>query len=240
MTRAHIVQEIQRTTKENNGKPLGRMKFTSETGIKASDWLGVYWARWSDALREAGFAPNPFQLSYDKTELLDKYAQLSQELGRLPADGDLRLKGRTDKAFPSHGTVQRLGTKSELVSQLLVYCRSHNGYEDVVRLCEAYSHLKPEVPTDGYKTADVTIGFVYLVKSGRFFKIGRSNAAGRRTYELDLQLPEKAKPVHVIRTDDPPGIETYWHTRFAPKRKNGEWFDLDTKDVAAFKRRKTM
>jgi len=48
---------------------------------------------------------------------------------------------------------------------------------------------------------------VYLIKSGRFYKIGRSNAAGRREREIALQLPEKADTVHVIRTDDPPGIE---------------------------------
>jgi hypothetical protein len=45
MTRAQIIQEIQRTAKQNGGKPLGRRKFTTETGIKESDWLGVYWVR---------------------------------------------------------------------------------------------------------------------------------------------------------------------------------------------------
>jgi hypothetical protein len=30
----------------------------------------------------------------------------------------------------------------------------------------------------------VLLGFVYLIKSGRFYKIGRSNAVGRREREL--------------------------------------------------------
>jgi hypothetical protein len=81
---------------------------------------------------------------------------------------------------------------------------------------------------------------VYVMKSGRFYKIGRSNSAGRREYELGLQLPEPIAMVHAIRTDDPVGIEAYWHKRFEAKRKNGEWCELGTTDVAAFRRRKFM
>jgi len=59
MTKVYILQEIKRTTQANGGKPLRKIKFESETGIKRFDWFGIYWARWSDALREAGCAHNP-------------------------------------------------------------------------------------------------------------------------------------------------------------------------------------
>ncbi len=55
MTKLHILQEIKRTTKANGGTPLRKLQFESKTGIKRYDWFGVYWARWSDAIREAGY-----------------------------------------------------------------------------------------------------------------------------------------------------------------------------------------
>jgi hypothetical protein len=79
-----------------------------------------------------------------------------------------------------------------------------------------------------------------MLKAGRYYKVGRSNSVGRREYELGLQLPQRATLVHEIRTDDPPGIEEYWHRRFATRRANGEWFELLPEDIAAFRRRQFM
>ena len=54
VTKLHILQEIKRTTKANGGTPLRKLQFESKTGIQRYMWFGVYWARWSDAIREAG------------------------------------------------------------------------------------------------------------------------------------------------------------------------------------------
>ena len=63
MTKLYILQEIKRTTQANGGKPLRKIKFESETGIKRFDWFGIYWARWSDALREADCMHNPVPIT---------------------------------------------------------------------------------------------------------------------------------------------------------------------------------
>lgn len=77
-----------------------------------------------------------------------------------------------------------------------------------------------------------------LPESWRVRAFGGQRDQARR--QLDNQLPEPAATVHVIRTDDPVGIEAYWHARFADRRHNGEWFALTADDVAAFRRRKFM
>lgn len=123
---------------------------------------------------------------------------------------------------------------------MLTYCQGRTGYEDVAELCEKYLSTESAGADPVDANTDGNWGYVYLMKSGRYYKLGLSYAPGRREYELGIQLPEKLTTVHVIRTDDPSGIEAYWHKRFDQKRKGGEWFDLSAVDVAAFKRRKFM
>jgi hypothetical protein len=241
MDKQHIINEIRRTAARNGGVPLGRDRFEQETGIKYHDWWGRFWSRWGDAVNEAGLAPNTLRGSYESSELMEKLIALTRELGRFPNKGDIRIKKLNDAAFPNDKTLtSHFGPRAQLREAALEYCRSHPGNDDIPPL------LGP-VPSDGYEQPrtekpepQVVIGFVYLMKYGKHYKIGKTNATGRREYELAIQLPEKLSTVHIIKTDDPDGIEAYWHKRFAMKRGNGEWFNLDPTDVQAFKRRKFM
>lgn len=58
-------------------------------------------------------------------------------------------------------------------------------------------------------------GHVYMLKIGKHVKIGRTYAVPRRHRQITLELPEKPDAIHSIRTDDPEGIEAFWH-RAAP------------------------
>ena len=239
MTKQQILNEIKRIAANNDGVPPGKRRFASETGITEGAWGGKYWVRWGDALREAGFPANAWQLPHKEEFLIESYIKIIRELGHFPIAHELRLKRRADANFPNEKSFRRFGTKSNAALRILEFCQARSGYDDVIKICEPLA-TRADTRSEPTLTAESEVGFVYLLKSGRHYKIGRSNSTGRREYELAIQLPEKATKVHEIRTDDPPGIEAYWHNRFAVKRRGGEWFDLDASDVNAFKRRKFM
>lgn len=236
-----ILSEIRRIAAQGNGKAPGQERFAAETGIRESDWRGRYWAKWSDAVAEAGFEPNTMQARTDDDEALRKLAIETQRLGHLPTHAELRLRRREDKTLPSSSVYERLGPKSVLAAKLAAYCEGQPDFADVPALLSPHLEAGEAAPPDEGGAEQVQEhGFVYLLKSGRHYKLGRTNSVGRRAYELAIQLPERPTPVHEISTDDPAGIEAYWHKRFADRRRNGEWFELTREDVSAFKRRKFM
>lgn len=241
MNKEHILSEIKRTAEENAGNPLGMRQFLKATGIKKEDWYGKYWAKWSDAQIEAGYEPNTLQVPYEDEFLLNLLALLTRELGHFPTQPELKMKGFNEEEFPHLTTFKsRLGTKKQMAYKVVEYCKAKPGYDDVKEIAKEICGEVAEKEEPDLDDEDIEFGFVYLMKSGKYFKVGRSNSSGRRNYELNVQMPEEVILIHEIKTDDPIGIEAYWHKRFGEKRKKGEWFDLDAKDVSAFKRRKFM
>lgn len=250
MNKQHILEEIRRTAKANGGRALGHREFGNVTGIKEADWSGRYWARWSDAVREAGCQPNSMSVAYTDDVLLGKLAELARDLGKFPVWSEVALARQRDGSFPTEKTYRRFGGKAELVRRLTEYCESQPNFADVVPLCKVV-----EVPAvdrslavahgeDNGADSGVETGYVYLalmkVGKEKRYKIGKADIVGARTRKIAVSLPEELGLVHAIVTDDAYGIEAYWHKRFAEKRRGGEWFVLTTADVKAFKRRKFM
>ena len=113
----------------------------------------------------------------------------------------------------------------------------------MAKLCEARLEREKQKPVSTAnaqpKTAAKT-GFVYLKYSPllRPYKIGKANNPDKRGAGISLLLPEDLVPKHEIETDCPYILEKYWENRFRAKKKQGEWYDLNSEDIEAFKKRR--
>ena len=120
---------------------------------------------------------------------------------------------------------------------------NETGNTKLAELCKGridHEAAKPVPSANGKSTAKASVGFVYLKysRSLRLYKIGKANDSDRRGAGISLLLPEDLVSKHEIKTDCPYVLERYWHNRFRSKRKQGEWFDLNTSDVESFKARR--
>lgn len=154
----------------------------------------------------------------------------------------MHFKHNNDASFPHASVFYRRFKGKEKLIRLLEHHWAETGLVDVLRMCREYTSPKSQDAESTPGLVHQTLGYVYLIQQGkrREYKIGRTSNALRREGEIAIELPERVQPVHVITTDDPVGIEAYWHRRFADRRKNGKWFELGAADVAAFKRWKKI
>jgi len=231
-----ILGEIKRLAELNDGTAPGQKRFEKETGIRSAAWRGKLWAKWSDALAEAGYAANTLNASLDSDKVLDDYAEACREYGRPPTYAELRMYGNERPNFMGVNTYKNhFGSKEGVIAALRERAIKYGENDLLEILPETRISNDERIAADSSRLVD---GWVYLLQSGQHFKIGRSTELEKRVKQISIAMPEQVDLVHAIQTDDPSGIEAYWHRRFADHRANGEWFKLTPADVKAFKRRK--
>jgi hypothetical protein len=163
---------------------------------------------------------------------LRNVAQACRKYQHYPSIAELKLHRRSDPSFPNYSTIENhFQTRSDLLEALKKFVAERIEFDDVAALLP---QTNSAIERD---SGEVPEGCVYLLKSGGFYKIGRSDQLERRVKQITVALPETVSLVHMIRTDDPAGIEAYWHKRFAHLRANGEWFKLGPSELKAFRRR---
>jgi len=234
-SKKQILDEISRIAKEIDRAP-GQKFFVRETGISHANWNGKFWPRWSEALKEAGLKANEPTGAIAEEALLRSFLTLVEEVGKIPTQSELRFKKKNDPNFPAVITFQkRYGTQRKMALSALEFAieTDHQGEARAI-LEGALDHSEAEE----YSSASSAEGHVYLLQSGKHYKIGQSSDLEKRVKQIAIALPQKVELVHAIRTDDPVGIEAYWHRRFVDRRKNGEWFELSRADIKAFRKRR--
>lgn len=223
-----------------NGGAISFDAFTQESGINAQSLHKQVWFRgWNPLLEEIGLPTRQFSVPRTSNdEIASTVAELIVRLGRWPTEDEF---GREKKLVPSFPTLEviRRAKKSGVLWALLRDYRLEDATYEIVRTvgtANADSHTP--LIDDGIGAKARVLGYVYLLQSGRRYKIGFTNSPVRRFREVRIELPDETVQVHTIATDDPKGIEAYWHKRFADKRiRNTEWFELSADDIRAFKRR---
>lgn len=234
--RAEIVRLVQ-SIAQRDGVAPGQKKFASETGIQTHTWRGKFWRGWGEALVEAGYAANDWIEPIDQDAIIAAVATLARQQGRFPTGTDLSMERTANPNFPALRTITRTRTMQEVANLVRDYAvRTEDG--PLATMADTYlanfrsSAPKSDDATDG---ADA-IGHVYLIRYGKDFKIGRTGSVVRRSRQVQVELPDATELVHSILTDDPSGVEAYWHRRFVEYRGNGEWFRLPPRAVNAFKK----
>lgn len=238
VAREKVIDELRRVASDL-GRTPGRKVFEAETGIRETDWAGRHWATWGDVVAEAGLTPNTFMRRLDETALTTVFAEEIRRLGRVPTVNELKMRAHQDPSFPNAKTFYRQGGKAGMIELVRELCQTDPvNWSDVLAVLPAGESTK--LDEEAKSNSNDLSGYVYLVKSGKRFKIGFSADVQRRLIALNTGMPDAGELVHVITTDDPAGIESYWHRRFAAKRvrPDAEWFDLSSEDVRAFRRRK--
>ena len=92
----------------------------------------MYWARWGDALAEAGYPPNIKHQKLDEQFILQKLADVSRHYGKVPATMEMRLYKRIAPDFPNEKTIlSHFGGKQNLLRRLAEWTRQHDDYKDI-------------------------------------------------------------------------------------------------------------
>lgn len=235
--RARIISEIRRLAKSNSGY-ISLRKFSKATGISEHQMIGKYWATWGEALSEAGISTKSFsQPPIADNRVLQVFAELMQRLEKWPTHAEMKLEHHHNASFPSFTVFRSRIMETNFAEKVLEYCETRNDLGLAASILRKRLEAESSKPPT-FDSASV-VGYVYMMKSGRRYKIGHTNSVSRRHREIKLDLPDPTSVVHSIQTDDPAGIEAYWHNRFRSKRiRDTEFFELDASEVAAFKRRK--
>ena len=201
---------------------LGRVPKASEYDAQGKYNSATYSKRfgsWNEALSAVGIEPTKY-INIPDDLLMTNLEEVWLKLGRQPKRREMK---RPLSRFSERPYAQKFGTWKKALTKFVEFKNSQS-----------------EATREGQQQSQSAAGHVYLIQSGKYFKIGKTNDLGRRSKEIAIELPEASAVIHTIQTDDPYGIEAYCHRRFKDRRKNGEWFELSEDDVRAFRSKSSM
>src|SRR3990172_9399816 len=175
-------------------------EFYSETGItKHVAEVAFGNQAFSKIQRAAGDEPHKFGIpGRSPDEFFQIYGNVIRDLKEVPT----RAEWKRRKAKPTADSYLRKLKVSwrQMPFAFQEWAIKQSGWEDVIQICKTHCMNLKQDPDESEESLP-SVGYVYLMKSGKHYKIGKTNSVGRRQYELGTKLPEEAKTIHFIETD---------------------------------------
>ena len=234
-----ILAEIKRLAVANDGKPPGIGLFEKETGIKRSHWRGKLWARWGDAVAEAGFSRNTANPKRNPDRVLDCLGKACFHYGHFPTDAEWKMyAGRKSDSVGANSYRDEFGGREGAIAALRKRA-AERGAKDLLEILpdiEGKAVEAEDSPSTGnFARLQEFHHFVYLIYSSNqnLYKIGWTKNVEQRIETL-RNADSSIELVHKIKTRDPGAIEKYWHGLFCEQRKSREWFALNRRHVKYF------
>lgn len=85
------------------------------------------------------------------------------------------------------------------------------------------------------KKIKVIEGYLYIIKSGEYYKIGKALKPKQRIKTYITENPNKITVILCEKVKDYTKTEKELHSKFKDKNHNREWFNLDDKDINLIK-----
>src|SRR5205085_1814587 len=137
---------------------------------------------------QAGLQTRAFaQPRLEHDSVVPPIANLVSRLGRWPTEAELRLAKRSDPGVPAVKVVRRLEADADFMASLREHCARTPALVHVEGIIadRHRKHRAAAIP------AVATAGYVYMMRSGKRYKIGRTSSPTRRHREVRLDLPER-------------------------------------------------
>jgi len=241
-SREDVLSKIKEWSRENGDSTPSEKVFFEYAGIGIHDLKKLGWSYYGALVKEAGLKPNKFdKTKYSKKNLTDLFINTIREENKWPTRGELDVKHYHNQNFPNYATfVNQLGLTGDIARSILDQVKYKKGFEDIEKICSlvAEKYKKDEIGRNDHQTVGEVYMFKYVNQS-QPIKVGRSNDSFRRGIELSAGAHDRLELIYNIKTDDPEGIEKYWHNRFrrfGREELANEWFKLKPDDIKAFKR----
>jgi hypothetical protein len=227
-----IIALLKAEVARNGDQPPSQREFFAAASLNLRDLHRAGWPTYGALLKSQGFEAAGMKRAYTDEEVFRPLAELAVRLGHFPTQNEREVERHRNPAFPSSEAYIRRGRGEMLEHTLREWCEETKSFPELV------SKLK-QATCPARLSGPVVKGYVYMLRdgnSGKRVKIGKESTEGARQAAAATWL-ENPRVTHRIATDDPEGIERYWHERFKREGKHvaRELFDLLPSDIAAFK-----